>query len=94
MLYKKFFQTIEDIDFFDEPENCQSNFWLNVILLKNREMRNDFLQYSNDNGVMTRPIWQLMNRLSMFKDCQCGDLSNAEWFEERVVNLPSSVKII
>ena len=92
MKYKKFFQAIEDIDFFDEPENCQSNFWLNTILFKDREARNNFLQYSNDNQVMTRPIWVLMNRLSMFESCQCGDLSNAEWFEERAVNLPSSAK--
>ncbi len=42
---------------------------------------------------MTRPIWELMNRLPMFKDCQCGDLENAEWLADRVVNIPSSVII-
>jgi len=60
--------------------------------LKNREERDKFLVCTNDNGVMTRPIWQLMNRLPMFTDTQCGDLSNAEWFEDRVVNIPSSVR--
>jgi len=29
----------------------------------------------------------------MFRKCQCGDLSNAEWMEECVVNLPSSVQL-
>ena len=81
------------IKFFAEPEDCFSNYWLNIIILKNREEREKFLTHTNDNGVMTRPIWQLMNRLPMFKDCQCGDLCNAEWFEERVVNLPSSVRL-
>ena len=90
--YSDFFKK-NGIDFFTEPKDCQSNYWLNVILLKNRIMRDEFLQYCNDNGVMCRPIWQLMNRLPMFVNAQCGDLTNAEWFEERVVNIPSSVRI-
>jgi len=90
--YKTFFKDTA-LEFFQEPEGCSSNFWLNAVILENREERDRFLTFTNDNGVMTRPIWHLMNRLPMFKDCLCGDLSNAEWFEERVVNLPSSVRI-
>jgi len=90
--YSTFFKNKEQ-DFFVEPKDSSSNYWLNAIILKNSEERDKFLTYTNDNGVMTRPIWRLMNRLPMFKDCQCGNLSNAEWFEERVVNLPSSVKL-
>jgi dTDP-4-amino-4,6-dideoxygalactose transaminase len=93
MKYKAFFSGIDDFDFFDEPKECSSNFWLNVILLENREKREEFLQYSNDNNVMTRPIWTLMNKLPMFINCQTDDLTNTKWFEERVVNLPSSVNI-
>ncbi|MDR2026995.1 MAG: LegC family aminotransferase [Prevotellaceae bacterium] len=92
MKYKEYFKTVEGIDFFDEPENCLSNFWLNAIILKNIEARDEFLQYSNDNGVMTRPVWTLMNKLPMFAVCQTDDLTNTKWFEERVVNLPSSVR--
>ena len=91
--YDDFFND-KGIDFFSEPSDCISNYWLNAIVLKNREERDAFLTYTNDNGIMTRPIWRLMNRLPMFKDCQHGDLSNAEWFEERVVNLPSSVRML
>ena len=90
--YSKFFKDKEQI-FFVEPNECSSNYWLNAVALKNKEERDKFLSYTNDHGVMTRPIWQLMNRLPMFKNCQCGDLSNAEWLEERVVNLPSSVRL-
>ena len=50
-----------------------------------------FLHETNSKGVTTRPIWTLMNKLPMFKDAQCGNLTNSEWLEERVVNLPSSV---
>ena len=90
--YSVFFKNKEQ-GFFIEPKDCSSNYWLNVVVLKNREERDNFLTYTNENGVMTRPIWQLMNRLPMFKDCLYGDLSNAEWFEERVVNIPSSVRL-
>jgi len=90
--YNDFFKYREQ-DFFVEPKDCSSNYWLNVVILKNREERNKFLTCTHENGIMTRPVWQLMTRLPMFKNCQCGDLSNAEWFEERVVNLPSSVRL-
>jgi dTDP-4-amino-4,6-dideoxygalactose transaminase len=54
--------------------------------------RDEFLKVTNDAGIMTRPIWQLMNRLEMFKSCQAGDLTNAYWLEERIVNIPSGVR--
>jgi dTDP-4-amino-4,6-dideoxygalactose transaminase len=92
MKYKEYFKSVESIDFFDEPANCLSNFWLNAIILKDKEARDEFLQYSNDNNVMTRPVWKLMNTLPMFADCQTDDLTNTKWLEERVVNLPSSVR--
>lgn len=82
-----------DITFFTEPAECKSNYWLNVVLLKDKEARERFLEETNDAGVMTRPVWQLMNRLPMFRDCQCGDLSNSEWLEARIVNIPSSVRL-
>jgi aminotransferase in exopolysaccharide biosynthesis len=91
-LYRDFFMDME-IQFFTEPENCYSNYWLNAIILKNREQRNEFLKYTNANKVKTRPIWRLMNKLEMFKNCQTENLDNAEWLEDRVVNIPSSVRI-
>lgn len=91
-LYAKFFRDT-DITFFTEPFDCKSNYWLNVVLMKDKATRDQFLEETNDAGVMTRPIWQLMNRLPMFQNCQCGDLSNAEWLEARVVNIPSSVRL-
>lgn len=88
--YKKFFSG-KGIEFLKEPENCKSNYWLNAIFLENRRERDEFLEYSNNASVMTRPIWELMNRLQMFKEMQCGDLSNSEWIADRLVNIPSSV---
>jgi len=91
-LYNEFFDKT-GIKFFNEPENSKSNYWLNVIMLKDRNERDSFLDFSNSNGVMTRPIWRLMNKLEMYKDCQCGNLDNAKFLEDRVVNIPSSMRI-
>ncbi len=90
--YAEYFKDVEGIDFFVEPENAFSNYWLNAVILPNHEKQLGFLQETNDNGVMTRPIWELMNRLPMFEHCQHDDLKNTFWFADRVVNIPSSVR--
>lgn len=76
-----------------EPTNTQSNYWLNAILLPDKSAQQAFLKYTNDNGVMTRPVWELMNRLSMFKDAQHDSLDNTVYLADRIVNIPSSVKL-
>jgi perosamine synthetase len=88
--YKEFFSTQEPT-FFKEPEQSKSNYWLNTILLKNKDQRDKFLEETNSRGVMTRPIWTLMNQLPMFEHAQCDDLINSKWLNDRVVNIPSSV---
>lgn len=92
--YAEYFKNVDGIEFFTEPENCFSNYWLNVVILPDHDKQLEFLQETNDNGVMTRPIWELMNRLPMFEHCQHDDLKNTIWFADRVVNIPSSVRLI
>jgi len=88
--YQEFFKDTE-LEFIVQPKDSTSNYWLNGLILKDQKTRDEFLKYTNDHGVMTRTIWRLMNRLEMFQDCQHGDLSNAQWLEDRVVNISSSV---
>jgi perosamine synthetase len=88
--YNEFFDKL-GIKFITEPLNAKSNYWLNAILLDNKQERNEFLEFTNKNSVMTRPIWKLMNELPMYKDSQKTNLDNAEYLEERIVNIPSGV---
>ncbi len=88
--YADFFKSIE-IPFIQEPKNSRSNYWLNAIILHDPKAINEFLATSNNSGVMTRPCWRLMNKLNIFKDCMTDELKNAQWFEDRLVNIPSSV---
>jgi dTDP-4-amino-4,6-dideoxygalactose transaminase len=89
--YKNFFKQF-NVQFVAEIEHAKANYWLNSILLSNEHERDLFLKETNENGVMTRPVWDLMNTLPMFKDCQCDDLENSQWIAERLVNIPSSVR--
>ena len=79
--------------FFKEPKNTISNYWLNTILFNSQDERDAFLKYSNDLTVQTRPAWTLMTYLKPYSDCFRIDVPNAKWLEERIVNIPSSVRI-
>lgn len=92
LLYKDFF-VANDIAFFVESKESKFNYWLNAVILKDKAHRDAFLEETNAEGVMTRPVWTLMNKLEMFEDAQCGSLDNALWLEDRVVNIPSSVRV-
>jgi len=88
--YEVFFKDT-NIEFIKEPKDSKSNYWLNAVILKDGKTRDEFLKYTNDNGIMARPIWRLMNKLDMFKGAQTGNMDNSKWLEDRVVNISSSV---
>ncbi len=91
--YEFFFKETGWGDFFTEPEGCTSNYWLNSVITSDQTQRDDFLKITNESGIMTRPVWQLMPDLPMYKNCQKDDLENARWLARRIVNLPSSARI-
>jgi len=87
--YRDFFNNTA-ITYIDEPSNASSNFWINCILLPNKIERDNLLKVTNGNGVMTRPIWELMNKLEMFNNFETDDLPNSKDIASRLVNIPSS----
>lgn len=91
--YERFFADRPDIQFVTEPEGSFSNYWLCAILLPSREEREAFLEYSNDHGIMTRPVWELMTDLPMFEGCERDKQQNTRWLADRLVNLPSSPRV-
>lgn len=91
--YKAFFADTL-YQFVDEPAYAKSNFWLNAIICPDIDSRDELLQATNSDGVMTRPIWKLMHRLPMFKHAHRDSLEVSEWVEQHLVNLPSSPIIL
>lgn len=89
--YINFFDN-SGIQFRTETPNTKANYWLMCVELENQKERDLFLAETNAAKVMTRPIWQLMYRLPMYQHCQRDEQLNAQFLEERIVNIPSSVR--
>jgi len=90
--YAKYFGDI-GIEHVRHLPGAKSNNWLTALILNDKIERENFLNISNDNGVVTRPIWQLMSQSNMYMNCQCDDLENSRWLGDRVVNVPSGVNL-
>jgi dTDP-4-amino-4,6-dideoxygalactose transaminase len=92
LIYQKHFSQ-KGIRFVIEPNNARSNYWLNAIFLKDRNERDSFLEATNSQKVMTRPVWELMPDLPVYKLCQTTNLDQARYIADRLVNIPSGVRI-
>ena len=90
--YQEIFDGSKEFKFFTEPDYAKSNYWLNAIILNKgyENLRDTILKETNENGIMTRPVWKLMHHLEMFKNCPQMDLSVSESLEKRIINIPSS----
>lgn len=88
--YKKAFDQSR-FEFLSEPSGTRSNYWLNAILTSSQTERDACLSEANAAGVMTRPVWDPMHTLPMFKNAPRGNLSVTEEIAARLINLPSGV---
>ena len=89
-MWEEFFLN-SGIKFVNARKNNRPNYWLNTIILNNRMERDAYLEATNANGVMTRPAWELMSNLKMYKKFENDGLLNSIWLQDRIVNIPSSV---
>ncbi len=89
--YKKVFESVEGIRFFQESDFSESNYWLNALLIDEAVFdRDELLAQLNSAGIMARPVWTLMHELSIYKRSPRMDLSVAESLARRLINIPSS----
>ena len=90
--YQSAFSKIQGVSLFTEPKNCQSNYWLQTLLLDEKQSGNRdlVLETTNAAGIMTRPAWVPMNDLVPFKSSPSMDLTTAESLSRRIINIPSS----
>ena len=90
--YEQAFAEVKGVTFVKEPDFAQSNYWLNALLLteEHAPQLEEVLRRTNEEGVMTRPVWTLMNKLPMYRQMPTMDLSGAESLARRLLNIPSS----
>ncbi len=89
--YAAFFKN-QGIKFRVELEGTKANYWLMCLELENLKDRDLFLKETNASRLMTRPIWQLISKSNMYSHFQKDSQNNALYLEERIVNIPSSVR--
>jgi aminotransferase in exopolysaccharide biosynthesis len=95
-LYQTAFASVQGVKLMAEPAQCQSNYWLQSILLDtdNADQRDVVLKSTNDAGFMTRPAWILMHEMAPFKACPRMDLTLAQSLTQCLINIPSSSVLV
>jgi perosamine synthetase len=94
--YSSAFADIEGATLFIERPNTRANYWLQTLILSEDHAyeRDQVLKASNSVGIMTRPVWELLNTLPMYLECPCAPLPVAKDLARRIVNIPSSPQLI
>ena len=94
--YQNAFADVKGLKLFTEPDNCQSNYWLQTLLLNENQSdsRDLILETTNASGIMTRPVWVLLNELTPFKDFPSADLTTSQSLSRRIINIPSSPNLM
>lgn len=90
LFYDDIIKKINGVTLFKESIHTKSNYWLQTILLDDSMNRDEVLTFLNDNGIMSRPIWQPIHTLSMYANCPKGDLCVVESLNKRIINIPST----
>lgn len=75
------------------PKETTWNYWLIPIILETKKDRDLFLEQTNKDKILTRPIWRLLYKLPMYSECQRDSQKNALLLEGKIVNIPSNVRI-
>jgi len=94
--YNKLFYDLKNIELFKEPKNSYSNYWLNTLLVKNKNLkqRDNLIKKLNQKGIAARPVWTLLHKVSYLKKFPKMNLDNAIKLEKQIINLPSSSQLI
>lgn len=72
-----------------EPPGCESNYWLNAVLVPDAAARDALLAATHAEGILTRPTWTPLHLLPMSAQCPRADLVVTESLWNRIVCLPS-----
>ena len=94
--YAEAFRDVEDVTLFVERPGTRANYWLQTLLLSPQvaEQRDSVLTATNAAGQMTRPVWELLPTLAMYRDCECMPTPVAQDLARRIINLPSSPQLV
>ncbi len=95
-LYKEEFKNLQGVSLLKEPSDSRSNYWLQAIILEPKfsPLRNEILDRTNEIGISTRPVWDLLTSLEHLKGFPSMDATQAAEVATGLINLPSSPQLV
>ncbi|WP_203245953.1 LegC family aminotransferase [Sporosarcina beigongshangi] len=89
-IYEELVSGLDGVSLFKEPTNTTGNYWLQTLVLEQKHNRDAVLDFLNENGVMSRPIWTPMHELELFKNMPTADLTITKKLKNTLINIPST----
>ncbi len=95
-LYTEAFADVPDVELFLARPGTTVNYWLQTLILSATaaDQRDAILATTNAAGQMTRPVWELLYTLPMYRACERMHTPVADDLARRIINLPSSPQLI
>lgn len=98
-LFKKYqtaFAGILGVKIFEAPKHSYSNYWLQSLVVDSAYVDSfeEILRKLNQQGFMSRPLWEPLHSLEIFSNSPRMDLSTVNKIHSQIINLPSSPQLI
>ena len=90
--YSKVFSDIHEVQLFQEPHSCQSNYWLQTIRLNEEFIfcQNEIIENCLNENISVRPVWKPLHLLPMYYNSPASPLPVTDNLSKRIINIPSS----
>ncbi|MEK5146255.1 LegC family aminotransferase [Psychrobacillus sp. FSL K6-4615] len=88
--YENIVKCLDGVTLFKEPVNTKGNYWLQTLVLDQKQNRDNILDFLNESGVMSRPIWTPMDELKPFENMPKADLTITKKLKNTLINIPST----
>ena len=88
--YEDLVAKLDGVKLFKQPVHSDSNYWLQTLILDESINRDEVLAILNEKGLMSRPVWQPMHQLEMYKDYPMMDLEVTNKLKMGIVNISNT----
>lgn len=89
-VYQDLIKSVGGVSLFKEPANTKGNYWLQSLIIEQTFSRDAVLEFLNENGIMSRPIWTPMDELKPFENMPKADLTITKQLKNTLINIPST----
>ncbi len=98
-IYQKYAEAVSQINglaIAAVPDYANNNHWMNLLYINNKTFKKDreeLMQQLDQNGIQTRPVWNLNHLQKPYNKCQNYAINKADKLVAKSLCLPSSTNI-